>query len=116
MSDATPKSVYGPGDWLGEPARDLGAPGRFPFTRGPYPTMYTERLWTMLLAVAGVMLIDRVGSDLTPALGIPRWVAYSSIPVGAGLGALALAGRRFYGGDGDRAPRAKAGHAHHAHD
>jgi methylmalonyl-CoA mutase N-terminal domain/subunit len=47
MTDETPKSVYGPGDWRGDPGRDLGAPGRFPFTRGPYPTMYTERLWTM---------------------------------------------------------------------
>ncbi|OQX56268.1 MAG: methylmalonyl-CoA mutase [Candidatus Cloacimonas sp. 4484_209] len=25
----------------------LGLPGEFPFTRGIYPTMYTERLWTM---------------------------------------------------------------------
>jgi methylmalonyl-CoA mutase N-terminal domain/subunit len=28
-------------------ARDLGAPGEFPFTRGIYPTMYRGRLWTM---------------------------------------------------------------------
>ncbi len=27
--------------------RDLGFPGEFPFTRGPYPTMYRGRLWTM---------------------------------------------------------------------
>lgn len=27
--------------------RDIGYPGQFPFTRGPYPTMYTGRLWTM---------------------------------------------------------------------
>jgi methylmalonyl-CoA mutase N-terminal domain/subunit len=27
--------------------RDLGYPGRFPFTRGVYPTMYRGRLWTM---------------------------------------------------------------------
>jgi methylmalonyl-CoA mutase N-terminal domain/subunit len=27
--------------------RDLGAPGEFPFTRGPYPNMYRGRLWTM---------------------------------------------------------------------
>ena len=27
--------------------RDLGLPGEFPFTRGPYPTMYRGRLWTM---------------------------------------------------------------------
>ncbi len=27
--------------------RDLGFPGEFPFTRGPYPTMYRGKLWTM---------------------------------------------------------------------
>ncbi len=41
------KIVYGPADWAGDPARDLGEPGGFPFTRGVYPTMYTSRLWTM---------------------------------------------------------------------
>jgi methylmalonyl-CoA mutase, N-terminal domain len=30
-----------------DPARDLGTPGQFPFTRGVYPTMYRGRLWTM---------------------------------------------------------------------
>ena len=39
--------AYGPGDWAGDPERDLGAPGSFPFTRGVYPSMYTSRLWTM---------------------------------------------------------------------
>ena len=42
-----PKPVYGPEDWAGNPAEDLGRPGEFPFTRGPYPNMYTGRLWTM---------------------------------------------------------------------
>ncbi|HEX2249383.1 MAG TPA: methylmalonyl-CoA mutase family protein [Gemmatimonadales bacterium] len=41
------KIVYGPEDWTGDPAQDLGRPGEFPFTRGPYPTMYAGRLWTM---------------------------------------------------------------------
>jgi methylmalonyl-CoA mutase N-terminal domain/subunit len=41
------KTVYGPEDWTGDPVRDLGRPGEFPFTRGPYPTMYSGRLWTM---------------------------------------------------------------------
>ena len=41
------KPVYGPEDWAGNPVRDLGRPGEFPFTRGPYPNMYTGRLWTM---------------------------------------------------------------------
>ena len=29
------------------PEEDIGLPGRFPFTRGPYPTMYRSRTWTM---------------------------------------------------------------------
>jgi methylmalonyl-CoA mutase, N-terminal domain len=30
-----------------DPARDLGKPGRPPFTRGPYASMYRGKLWTM---------------------------------------------------------------------
>ena len=30
-----------------EYVRDLGFPGQFPFTRGPYPTMYRAQPWTM---------------------------------------------------------------------
>jgi len=30
-----------------DPQAALGVPGRFPFTRGVYPTMYTGRPWTM---------------------------------------------------------------------
>jgi len=30
-----------------DPEAALGVPGRFPFTRGVYPTMYTGRPWTM---------------------------------------------------------------------
>jgi methylmalonyl-CoA mutase, N-terminal domain len=40
-------ALYGPGSWAGDPERDLGRPGEFPFTRGVYPNMYTGRLWTM---------------------------------------------------------------------
>ncbi len=29
-----------------DPATDLGQPGEFPFTRGPYAGMYRERIWT----------------------------------------------------------------------
>src|SRR6266550_4488499 len=29
------------------PVEDVGLPGRFPFTLGPYPTMYRSRFWTM---------------------------------------------------------------------
>src|SRR5215475_9074533 len=39
--------VYGPGDPPGfDPAEKLGEPGRYPFTRGVYPGMYTARPWT----------------------------------------------------------------------
>jgi methylmalonyl-CoA mutase N-terminal domain/subunit len=42
------KPLYGPEDLEGfDPDRDLGAPGRAPFTRGVYPTMFRGRLWTM---------------------------------------------------------------------
>src|SRR5918997_6903252 len=30
-----------------EPEHDLGYPGEYPYTRGPYPSMYRGRLWTM---------------------------------------------------------------------
>jgi methylmalonyl-CoA mutase, N-terminal domain len=30
-----------------DPDRDLGEPGAFPYTRGPYPSMHRGRLWTM---------------------------------------------------------------------
>jgi len=30
-----------------DPERDLGFPGEYPYTRGPYPSMYRGRLWTM---------------------------------------------------------------------
>ncbi|MEA2520860.1 MAG: methylmalonyl-CoA mutase, N-terminal domain, partial [Actinomycetota bacterium] len=30
-----------------DPDRDLGEPGELPYTRGPYPSMYRGKLWTM---------------------------------------------------------------------
>ena len=42
------KPVYGPEDLAGfDPARDLGRPGEYPFTRGIHPEMYRARVWTM---------------------------------------------------------------------
>ena len=39
--------LYTPEDISGlDYQRDVGEPGAFPFTRGAYPTMYRERLWT----------------------------------------------------------------------
>jgi len=39
--------VYTPEDVADTSFEDLGFPGSYPFTRGPYPTMYRGRLWTM---------------------------------------------------------------------
>jgi methylmalonyl-CoA mutase N-terminal domain/subunit len=41
------KRVYTPEDVAHIAFDDIGLPGRFPFTRGPYPTMYRGRTWTM---------------------------------------------------------------------
>ena len=45
--DLPVKRVYTALDTRDIPLRDIGLPGRYPFTRGPYPTMYRGRVWTM---------------------------------------------------------------------
>ena len=48
LSDEPVDPLYTADDLQGfDPARDLGAPGEFPYTRGVHPTMYRGRLWTM---------------------------------------------------------------------
>jgi methylmalonyl-CoA mutase N-terminal domain/subunit len=39
--------LYTPEDIADAPADNIGLPGRYPYTRGPYPTMYRGRPWTM---------------------------------------------------------------------
>ncbi len=46
-SGLEPPRVALPGDASLDHDRDLGLPGRFPFTRGVQPTMYRGRFWTM---------------------------------------------------------------------
>jgi methylmalonyl-CoA mutase cobalamin-binding domain/chain len=41
------KRTYTAADIKDIPVEDIGLPGKFPFTRGPYPTMYRSRNWTM---------------------------------------------------------------------
>ena len=72
------------------PALDerLGAPGRPPFTRGPYPTMYRGQLWTMR-QFAGFgsaehanerfrFLLDRGQTALSVAFDLPTQLGYDS--------------------------------------
>ena len=41
------KRAYSALDAADTPLEDIGLPGRYPFTRGAYPTMYRGRNWTM---------------------------------------------------------------------
>ncbi|MDP7032832.1 MAG: methylmalonyl-CoA mutase family protein, partial [Gemmatimonadota bacterium] len=47
LGDFPVKRTYTAADIADTPAEDIGLPGRYPFTRGPYPTMYRGRNWTM---------------------------------------------------------------------
>lgn len=47
LGDIPVKRTYTAADVAETPISDIGLPGRYPFTRGPYPTMYRSRLWTM---------------------------------------------------------------------
>jgi methylmalonyl-CoA mutase N-terminal domain/subunit len=47
LGDFPVKRVYTAADVATTPIEDIGLPGRYPFTRGPYPTMYRSRNWTM---------------------------------------------------------------------
>jgi methylmalonyl-CoA mutase N-terminal domain/subunit len=88
MGDSARKTVYGPADWTGDPATELGAPGEFPFTRGVQPSMYTGRLWTMR-QYAGFgtaeetnrrfrLLLDAGQSGLSTAFDLPTQMGYDS--------------------------------------
>lgn len=47
IGDFPVKRTYTAADIADTPVEDIGLPGRYPFTRGPYPTMYRSRYWTM---------------------------------------------------------------------
>ena len=47
LGDIPVNRVYTAADLAETPVEDIGLPGRYPFTRGPYPTMYRSRTWTM---------------------------------------------------------------------
>ena len=78
------KPVYGPGDAPSE----LEPPGTFPFTRGPYPTMYRGRPWT-IRQYAGFasaedsnaryrFLLERGQTGLSVAFDLPTQLGYDS--------------------------------------
>ena len=49
-SDLPIQSVYSAESLQGfDPGQQLGEPGKYPYTRGVYPSMYTGKPWTCLL-------------------------------------------------------------------
>ena len=88
--------TYGPADLAGfDPGTALGEPGRDPFTRGIYPTMYRGRTWTMR-QYAGFgsaaetnarfrYLLDHGQTGLSVAFDLPTQMGYDSDhPMAAG--------------------------------
>ena len=82
------REVYTEGDVDAGLADRLGAPGEPPFTRGPYPSMYRGRLWTMRqFAGFGAaedanarfhFLLDRGQTALSVAFDLPTQLGYDS--------------------------------------
>lgn len=82
------KRVYTPADTADTPFTEIGLPGRFPYTRGPYPTMYRGRNWTMR-QIAGFgtpdetnerfrYLIDQGQTGLSVDFDMPTLMGYDS--------------------------------------
>jgi methylmalonyl-CoA mutase N-terminal domain/subunit len=83
------RPVYRPGDLEGwDPARQLGDPGAFPFTRGIYPNMYRGRPWT-IRQYSGFgtaeatnerwrLLMASGGTGLSCAFDLPTQMGYDS--------------------------------------
>lgn len=89
-------AVYGPEHLDGfDPDEQLGQPGEYPYTRGPYPTMYRGRLWTMR-QYAGMAtaeesnaryryLLEQGTTGLSVAFDLPTQMGYdSSAPLALG--------------------------------
>jgi methylmalonyl-CoA mutase, N-terminal domain len=82
------KAVYTADDLAGSDPGRIGQPGEFPYTRGVYPGMYTERGWTMRqYAGFGTAiqsnqryreLIDNGTMGLSVAFDLPTQMGYDS--------------------------------------
>jgi len=80
--------LYGPEDVDPELEQRVGEPGEYPFTRGPYPSMYRGRLWTMRqFAGFGTVeetnerfhyLLDHGQTGLSTAFDMPTLMGYDS--------------------------------------
>jgi len=82
------KTVFGPPDAPVDYERDLADPGEFPYTRGPYETMYRGKLWTVR-QYAGYAsaaesnaryryLLEQGQTGLSVAFDLPTQMGYDS--------------------------------------
>jgi len=82
------KRVYTSLDTAEADEADIGLPGQYPFTRGPYPTMYRGRLWTMR-QIAGFgttadtnerfkYLLEQGNTGLSADFDMPTLMGYDS--------------------------------------
>jgi methylmalonyl-CoA mutase N-terminal domain/subunit len=88
MSGQPIAPLYGPEHAPENPEETIGAPGEYPFTRGPYPSMYRGRLWTMRqFAGFGTVeetnerfhyLLDHGQTGLSTAFDMPTLMGYDS--------------------------------------
>jgi methylmalonyl-CoA mutase N-terminal domain/subunit len=88
MSGQPIAPLYGPEHAPENPEETVGAPGEYPFTRGPYPSMYRGRLWTMRqFAGFGTVeetnerfhyLLDHGQTGLSTAFDMPTLMGYDS--------------------------------------
>jgi methylmalonyl-CoA mutase, N-terminal domain len=80
--------LYGPEQAPADPEATIGRPGEYPFTRGPYESMYRGRLWTMRqFAGFGTVeetnerfhyLLDHGQTGLSTAFDMPTLMGYDS--------------------------------------
>ena len=88
MSGKPIEPLYGPEIAPADPEATVGVPGEYPFTRGPYPSMYRGRLWTMRqFAGFGTVeetnerfhyLLDHGQTGLSTAFDMPTLMGYDS--------------------------------------
>src|SRR3954447_3240757 len=88
MSGQPIAPLYGSEHAPENPEETIGAPGEYPFTRGPYPSMYRGRLWTMRqFAGFGTVeepnerfhyLLDHGQTGLSTAFDMPTLMGYDS--------------------------------------
>lgn len=89
FAENNPDGIFRPADLAGkDPAREIGEPGQYPYTRGPHATMYRGRMWTMrqYAGYAGAAesnrryryLLEQGATGLSVAFDLPTQIGLDS--------------------------------------